>query len=108
MKCIEENSERLNLMEKTLLLEQKQKKRMIDLTKQEEKDIETATRRRLYDGYSSNVNSSILDQEEAQRKELVKEMVETSTPLIEPAVRVLQNVQGKFGVVNFTQFKFLF
>ena len=92
MKCIEENSERLDLLQKTHLLEQKQKKRLMEIALQREKEIAEANQMKLYEGTSTN--SSILDQEDALRKELADAMNKGSTTAITPVVRVLNNVQG--------------
>lgn len=95
MKCIEENSERLDLLQKTLSLEEKQRKRLLDITLQKQKEIESANQMKLYDG-STATNNSLLDQEDSLRKELADSMNQTSTPALTPVVRVLNNVQGKY------------
>lgn len=88
---IEENTERLDLLQKTVLLEEKQKKRLRDLAIQKEKEVEEANRRKLYE---ASTPSSVLDHEERQRKELVDEMVQNSTPSLTPVVKVMSNMQG--------------
>ena len=93
MKCIEENTERMDLLEKTLQVEEKQKKRLLDLTLQREKDQEKANLSKLHEGNMS-ASTSMLDQEDAQRKHLVDEMVSNTTPSNAPVVRVLTNLQG--------------
>lgn len=95
MKCIEENTERLILLEKTLVVEEKQKKRFEDLAFQKKKEIEEANRRQLYDG-TINTPDALLNQEEAIRKELMEDMVRNATPSDGPTIKVLNNVQGTF------------
>ena len=95
MKTIEENTERLDLLQRTLLLEERQNKRLIELSTQKEKEIENDQRKQMYEGYTNSTTTiSKLDQEEAQRKLLVDEMVKTSTPSNAPTVKVLTNLQG--------------
>ena len=99
MKCIEENTERLDLLQKTLLLEEKQKKRLLDLSLEKKNEIVAGNLQKLYEGNNStNISNTtnILDREEAQAKELVNYMVQNSTPSIAPVVKVLTNVQGIF------------
>lgn len=93
MKSIEENSERLDLIQKTYLLEQKQKKRLLDLAIQKEREIAEANQKKLYDGTTSS--NSLLDQEDAHRKELFQAMNNSSTTALTPVIRVLNNFQGK-------------
>ena len=93
MECIGENSERLELLEKTLVLEQRQKKRMQDLSKQKQKELAEAHTLALYEG-TLNSTTSVLEQEDAVRKDLVDAMVKNSTPSNGPVVKVLTNVQG--------------
>ena len=92
MKCIEENSQRIDLLQKTLALEDRQNLRIYEMNFQKKREMETAKNSKLIDG---GINDSILDQEEAQGRELVHSMVQSSTPTIAPVVRVLTNVQGK-------------
>ena len=93
MECIAENSERIDLFEKTVALEQRQKKRMMDLSIQKQKELDQANSLALYEG-TFNSSTSVLEQEEAVRKELVEAMVHSSTPSNGPVVKVLTNVQG--------------
>ena len=93
MKCIEENAERLDLLEKSLSLEEKQKKRIQQISIQKEKDVEAEKILKLYDG-TGNTPGSLLDQEEAQRKQLVDTMIKNETPATAPVVRVMTNLQG--------------
>lgn len=92
MTFIAENTERLHLLEKSLELEEKQKKRLHDLSIQRQKESEEAKRKALLQG--NQTNSSILDQEEAQRKELMATLIRDETPSNGPVVKVLTNVQG--------------
>ena len=59
-----------------------------------EKQVQDEKIQKLYDG-NGNSNSSVLDQEEALRKQLVDTMIQSATPATTPVVRVLTNVQGK-------------
>lgn len=92
MTSIEENTERLDLMQKTFAVEEKQKKRLLEISLQTEKNMEQANQTRLYEG--TTTNDSVLNQEEAHRKELVDAMVQSTTPATAPVVKVLNNVQG--------------
>ena len=92
MASIEENTERLDLLQRTLSVEEKQKKRLQDLTTLEKKENEQAQRLKMYEGFTST--NSTLDQEEAHRKELVDDMIKHSTPSNTPTVKVLTNLQG--------------
>ena len=98
MKCIEENTERLDLLEKSLLLEEKQKNRLreIDFKKKEEIDASTTM-----DLYAGNSNTSLLDEEEAIRKELVEFMAKNSSTPMAPVVRNLTNLQGNSIYIYF-------
>lgn len=93
MKCIEENTERLNLLQKTLELEEKQKKRLLEISLQKRKENEDCQRKQMCDDYS-NTTTTMLNEEEAIRKSLVDEMVKTCTPANAPTVKVLTNLQG--------------
>lgn len=95
MKSIEENTERMDLLEKTLEVEEKQKKRLLDLTLQKEKELEKAHQNKLFEGNYST-NASVLDEEENQRKQLIDAMVSnnSNTSSNGPVVRVLTNIQG--------------
>lgn len=93
MKSMEENYERLDLLQKTLSLEEKQKKRLLETTIQKERELEKEQHLKLYDG--TTTNSSILDQEDSIRKELGQSMNQSSTTALTPVVRVLNNVHGK-------------
>lgn len=94
MKCIEENEERLDLLNKTLDLENKQKKRIREITSENEKEAADKDLKDLYENNSSNTTTSLLDQEESLRKQLVDSMIQSATPAITPVVKVLTNVQG--------------
>ena len=93
MTFIEENTERLVLLEKTLILEEKQKRRLQDLSLEKHKETEEARRMQLYEGNPASI--AILDEEDTQRKLLVDSMVRNSTTSNGPVVKVLTNVQGK-------------
>ena len=58
-----------------------------------EKEREEANMALLYQGMSTTT-TSLLDQEDAQRKELMDALVRDSTPSNAPVVKVLTNVQG--------------
>lgn len=94
MQSIEENTERLDLLHKTLELEIKQKKRLMEISSMKQREIADASRTELYEGLNSTTNS-MLCQEEAHRKELVDVMVQNSNSSNGPVVKVLNNVQGK-------------
>ena len=92
-KLIEECSEKLDLLEKTLKIEEKQKKRLSDMTMEKEKEKERARTNQLYEG-TLTTSAAILDQEERHRKELVEDMVKNATSSNTPVVRCITNVQG--------------
>lgn len=95
MVCIEENTERLDLLQKTLEVEERQRKRLEDIKIKMENDFEETQRRSLYEGYTTcTTAASIMDQEDADRRQLMEEMVRHSTPSNAPTVKVLTNVQG--------------
>ena len=89
---IEENTEKLDLLEKTLLIEEKQKKRLQGIMSQNEKEKEEAARIQLFEGNNATT-MSMLDQEESQRKELMDGLIRNSTPNA-PVVKVLNSIQG--------------
>lgn len=64
-----------------------------------QKELDEAHALALSEG-TLNTNNSVLEQEEAVRKELVDAMVSSSTPSNAPVVKVLTNVQGKKIVSN--------
>ena len=96
MKSIEEDTEHMDLLEKMVELENKQKQRLWDISVQREKDLERDNVTKLYEGTQNPTTSSILDQEEAHAKDLVAAMVSTKTTSNGPIVKVLSNVQGKY------------
>lgn len=92
--CIEENTEKLDLLERTLAVEEKQKKRFEQMIKEKEKEKEEALRRQLYEGSTASMSSSsILDKEDDQRKALMDALVRESSSNA-PVVKVLTNIQG--------------
>ena len=99
MKSIEENTEKLDLLERTLQVEMKQKKRMEALNVQKNKEVEERNRQQLFEGQTSTP-STILDQEDANRKVLLDAMIRDSTPSNGPVVKVLTNVHGKCSKKN--------
>ena len=102
MQCIAENTERLHLQQQTLNLEQKQQKRLLDISLQKKKEAEEAQRLSLFEANSSS-SPSVLDQEDAIRKQLVDAMVKSTTPDIAPVVKCVSNVQGSlfFQFLNY-------
>ena len=101
MKSIEENTEKLDLLERTLQVEQKQKKRLEAIAIQKQQQMEEANRRQLLEGHSTS-SAAVLDQEDAQRKELVDAMIRESTPSNASVVKVLTNVHGNYiAIITF-------
>lgn len=92
MKCIEEYTERLDLLERTLAVEEKRRKRLLELSLAQQKEREKAQRLELIEG--NPTSNSLLNQEDTQRKQLVDNMVQNSSPSNGPIVKVLTNVQG--------------
>ena len=91
MTSIEEYTERMDLLQKTAIVEAKQKKRIMELQAQKQKKMQEEKMLNLLSG---GTNSSILEQEENQRKMLLDSMVKSATPSTTPIVRVLNNAQG--------------
>ena len=94
MKLIEENTEQLDLLERTLIVEEKQKKRLQALALQKQQENEDFQRRQLFEGHTTTP-TTVLEQEEAQRKELLDTMVRESTHSNGTVVKVLTNLHGK-------------
>lgn len=93
MKCIEENTERLDFLQRCLEVEEKQRKRLLEISNNKKKEMEEVKQNQIYDNNSTST-TEMLDQEDAIRKTLVEEMVKTSTPSNAPIVKVLTNLQG--------------
>ena len=91
MESITENIERLDLLQRSLMLEEKQKKRLLDLAIQKKKEIEEADRKTLIE--RNVINTSFLEKEEEKTNQLVRDMVQKSDG---PAVKVLTHIQGKY------------
>ena len=91
MQSIAENTERLDLLKRTLQVEERQKKRLLDLTNQRKKEMEEADRKNFLEG---NLNTVDFQKEEAERDQLIREMVQNSSKSDGPAVKVLVNIQG--------------
>lgn len=98
MKLIEENTEQLDLLERAFLLEERQRKRLMDFSIKKENEIGKDKHKTMYEGYI-NSTTTLLDQEETQRKSLVDEMVRAATPSNAPTVKVLTNLQGNLQYV---------
>lgn len=96
---IEENTEKLDLLEKTKALELRQKKRVYDMDALVAKEKEAEKERDLLDGKITAASASILDQEDAHRNMLVHNMnvQANANDNLKPVVKVLNNVQGTMG-----------
>ena len=92
MESIEDCSERLDLLEKTLAVEEKQKKRKLDLAIQKKREDEESSKEQLHQ--IPPTTQSLLDQEVSHRKSLVDAMVRESSPSNAPVVKVLSNITG--------------
>ena len=93
MQSIEENTECLDLLNKTLEVEERQKKRLLEISLKKKKELEEGQMKELFDGFNTTT-TSILDQEDAHSKKLVEVMAQNTTPSNGPIVRVVTNVQG--------------
>lgn len=93
MLSIEEYSERMDLLQKTAIAEEKQKKRILELKAEKQKK---SNEEKMLNLLSGATNSTNLEQEETQRKMLVDSMVRSATQSNAPIVRVLNNAQGTF------------
>ena len=91
MTSIQEYSERMDLLQKTAMVEEKQEKRIMELQAQKQKKMQED---KMLNLLSSGTSSSVLDQEDIQRKMLLDSMVKAATPSTTPMVRVLNNTQG--------------
>ena len=101
MKLIEENSEKLDLLEKTLIVEERQKQRLAEVSVQNEKEQEIAKSAQLYDENSNSASTASLEQEDRQRKEIVHSMVVNSTPSNAPMVKCMTNIQGNIIITPY-------
>lgn len=90
---IEECSEKLNFLEKTLAIEERQNKRRLELSQEKEKEQDESSSQQLCGIHPST--QTVLDQEEALRKKLVDSMVQNTSSSNTPVVKVLTNLQGK-------------
>lgn len=106
MQSIEENSERLDLLQKTLEVEQSQKKRLLNESVRKTKEQEEENRLKLFAG-STSTPPSTLNHEEAHSKELVDAMVQNSSPSLAPVVKVLTNVQGNLKIYDKIELLFI-
>lgn len=91
---LEEDTERLDLLQKSREVEEKQRQRLHNISKQRESLNAEKNRLRLFEENNTTA-ASILDQEDAIRKQLVDAMVKETNPSNAPVVRVLTNIQGK-------------
>lgn len=89
MTSYEENTEMADLLEKTLEVENRRKKRMAEETLGKKKEEEKQKEIDLLDrSQSSNL---MLQQEDSHTKLLVDEMIQKSAPGVAPIVKFLSN-----------------
>ena len=81
------------MLQKTLAVEQRQKQRLIELTMKKERELEEAKKKKMCE--VTTISTALMDQEEAQRKDLMNDLVQNSAPGNGPVIKVLTNVQGK-------------
>ena len=81
-------------------LEERQKKRFLQITIEKSRDIERDNQMKLYEGMSSTT-TALLEQEESHGKELLNTLVRNSKPSDGPVVKVLTNVQGNNYITYF-------
>lgn len=103
MTSIEENTERLDLLQKTAVLEEKQRKRIIEINAEKDKDLEQQKMINLLQ--QNRTSNSVLEQEEGHRNMLVEAMTRNSNSSNAPTVRVLTNVQGIILLLFFISFQ---
>lgn len=101
MTLIEENTEMIDLWQKTLEVENRQKKRMVDMSSLKEKEKEMEKEAELLQGNSSSHYA--LEQEESQRKTLVDDMIHKSNSNIGSVVKVLAHTQSNFHIIIFSE-----
>lgn len=94
MKSIEENTEKLDLLERTLTLENNQKKRLQAIALKKQQELDESNRRDLFEGHTTST-AALLNQEESHRKELMDTMIRESTSSNSTVVKVLTSVNGK-------------
>lgn len=99
MSSIQENTERLELLKRTFLVEERQKKRIQEMVLLREKEKKKEELQNLLK--QSATSNAMFEQEENQRKILVEAMVKSANPSNGPIVKVLNNVQG---IIFFTQY----
>ena len=93
MKSIEENTEKLDLLERTVLVEEKQKNRLKAIALEKEREIAQSKKRQLLEGHAPT-SAAMLDEEDNNRRELLDAMNRDSNPSNGPVVKVLSNVHG--------------
>lgn len=92
MSSIEENTEKLELLKKTFLVEERQKKRIYEMNLLRQKEVEEEKIHKLLEHKATS--NSMFQQEDKHRKILVETMVKNANPTNRPIVKVLQNVEG--------------
>lgn len=97
MENIEDYTEKLDLMQRTKNIELRQKQRIASMQALAEKEKEKEREKNLIDGFKTTTPSSVLDQEDEQRKKLVHDMNINPSENLRPAVKVLNNVASTMG-----------
>lgn len=96
MANISDHSEKLNLFEKTLEIEERQNQRAHEQNTLEETEKERERVQNLMSGNSTM--ASVLEQEDVTRNELVHEMnINANNDNLKPVVKVLTNISGGMG-----------
>lgn len=93
MGIIEDQSEKLNLLEKTEEIDARRKKKNAAMDELLKKEKEKAEIEKLKQG-SMLTSSSQLDQEDSHRRSLIHELQQNSNDSQKPIVKVLTNIQG--------------
>lgn len=95
MSFIEENTELVELLKKTLEVEKKQEKRLSDLSEIKRMEELKQQEISLLDKTKTSPNC-VLEQEEAHRNLLVEDMLQKSNSVVGPIVKVVAHTQGSF------------
>ena len=100
MKTIEECNEKLDLLEKALAVEEKQRKRRSDLALQSQREQDESSRQQLQE--MNPTTQSLFEHEEMQRKNLMNSLIHNSSSSDGPVVKVLSNIQGQYIAIKMT------
>lgn len=102
MDNIKDSSEKMDLLQKTADIDNRQKLRKKQMEEEVAKEKEKERDAALV--LNQRTSESILNREEAHRKLLVAEMIEKSNEAQGPVVKVLANIQGNLKFISLTHY----